>query len=141
MLRVALPTQTATQTESDNASGQEPWDDAVVEPPRPLAMVERTSRRNVRRGHVWGSRPAFQIAPIHAKNSAEPTGWGAICGRHTDPNNPRLPCRGLVFLWAVSRGVSAAIEALACGWSGHCRLVFQSESDACEHGRSADEPV
>ena len=50
-------------------------------------------RQNQRRGHVWGSCPAFQLAPIHADGSLVPTGWGAICGRHVDPGRPNLQCK------------------------------------------------
>eukprot|EP00435_Cladocopium_sp_Y103_P068784 s554_g32.t1 len=49
--------------------------------------------QNLRRGHVWGTCPAFQLAPIHADGSVAATGWGAICGRHTDPSRPGLTCK------------------------------------------------
>ena len=62
-------------------------------PPCPPEASVAPRRRNVRRGQVWGSSPAFQIAPIHAAGSVEPTGFGAICGMHRDPANPTLQCK------------------------------------------------
>ena len=59
----------------------------------PLAAPRPKVRHNVRRASVWGTNPSFQIAPIHAAGSKEPTGWGAICGRHTDTNRPGLQCK------------------------------------------------
>ena len=65
--------------------------EAVVPPP---AMVDaRPVRQNRRRGRVWGTNPCFQIAPIHAQGSREPTGWGAICALHHDPSNGGLVCK------------------------------------------------
>lgn len=69
----------------------------VPPPPRPPAPVDQAPvdhrRRNVRRGHIWGSRPSFQIAPIIAHGSVEPKAFGAICGMHKDPSNPTLQCK------------------------------------------------
>ena len=66
---------------------------SLVPPSDPPLASQGSRRRNVRRGHVWGSSPAFQIAAIHAAGSVEPTGFGAICGMHHDPANPTLQCK------------------------------------------------
>ena len=89
----------SSESASDARSDSEPEDpvaSGLVPQLAPAAASlgqPRAVRRNVRRGQVWGTKPAFQIAPIHAGGSAEPTGWGAICGIHTDPNNPTLTCK------------------------------------------------
>ena len=77
--------------------------DAAADVPAPPVLAEAAigqvrrrqarPRQNMRRGHVWGTCPAFQLAPIHADGSVAPTGWGAICGRHTDPSRPGLQCK------------------------------------------------
>ena len=48
---------------------------APVVPP-PALVGPHPVRQNRRRGRVWGTNPAFQIAPIHAQGSREPTIWG-----------------------------------------------------------------
>ena len=65
---------------------------APVVPP-PALVGPHPVRQNRRRGRVWGTNPAFQIAPIHAQGSREPTGWGAICALHHDPHNGGLVCK------------------------------------------------
>ena len=50
-------------------------------------------RQKMRRGQIWGTNPTFQVAPIHAGGSPVPTGWGAICGLHSDPGRPGLQCK------------------------------------------------
>lgn len=41
-------------------------------------------RQKRRRGLVWGARPVFQIAPVHAGSRLVATGWGVICERGAD---------------------------------------------------------
>ena len=65
---------------------------APVVPP-PALVGPHPVRQNRRRGRAWGTNPAFQIAPIHAQGSREPTGWGAICALHHDPHNGGLVCK------------------------------------------------
>ena len=77
--------------------------DAAADVPAPPVLAEAAigqvrrrqarPRQTMRRGHVWGTCPAFQLAPIHADGSVAPTGWGAICGRHADPSRPGLQCK------------------------------------------------
>ena len=92
----ALDDGGSSQSDEDSVADVDDAEvDLSLDPPPscpPLASVA-PRRRNVRRGHVWGSSPAFQIAPIHAAGSAEPTGFGAICGMHHDPANPTLQCK------------------------------------------------
>lgn len=84
--------QSSSDSDSDHDVGNEEGSGGAE---RPLAMVEQRQRPKTkqRRGRIWGTNPAFQIAPIHAAGSSVPTGWGAICGLHTDPANPSLQCK------------------------------------------------
>lgn len=75
-------------SESDVESDTVP--DPVAKAKGPASHVPRHKQR---RGRLWGTRPAFQIAPIHAGGSSEATGWGAICGLHWDPDRPGLQCK------------------------------------------------
>ncbi|CAK9028381.1 1-phosphatidylinositol 4 [Durusdinium trenchii] len=51
----------------------------------PLAAPRPKVRHNVRRASVWGTNPSFQIAPIHAAGSKEPTGWVLFVGATQTP--------------------------------------------------------
>lgn len=87
---VAVPGAAVPAVERPLADVESLPAEGVASPP---ASNPPARRRNIRRGHVWGTRPAFQIAPIHAQGSLEPTGWGAICGVHWDPGKPSLQCK------------------------------------------------
>eukprot|EP00435_Cladocopium_sp_Y103_P063735 s662_g25.t1 len=76
----------AGSSQSVSASDAESEPEAGPGPPAPVVV----RRPKMRRGQIWGTNPAFQIAPIHAGGSPVPTGWGAICGLHSDPGRPGL---------------------------------------------------
>ncbi|CAE7226167.1 unnamed protein product [Symbiodinium sp. CCMP2592] len=52
-------------------------------PPPPDAPAERRPRTMQRRSVVWGSCPAFQLAPVY--RAGQHMGFSALCHRHTDP--------------------------------------------------------
>lgn len=105
----AVSSERSKQSEVELPAASHPRPPAMVVPPQPDAAARRP-RQNVRRRQVWGTRPAFQVAPIHAGGSRVPTGWGAICGLHRDPANPGLQCK---------KALPAALETLACRWPEH----------------------
>lgn len=74
----------------ESGSEAQPGHPQAALPPDSLAPV---ARRNVRRGQVWGRRPAFQLAPVHRGGGAQQVGYEAICGLHFDPTKPGLQCK------------------------------------------------
>ena len=84
---------TDSESEVAAATGHVPPPDAPADMPAPADRPAKRVRQNQRRGQVWGTCPAFQLAPIHAAGSAVATGWGAICSRHSDPDRPSLQCK------------------------------------------------
>ena len=96
--QISDQSQADCESESDNAAAEvsEASPPAEAPPPAPAAApapaasssaapgraAASRARQNIRRGTVWGTMPAFQIAPIYA--AGVHSGWGAICNRHHD---------------------------------------------------------
>ena len=113
----ALDDGGSSQSDEDSVADVDDAEvDLSLDPPPscpPLASVA-PRRRNVRRGHVWGSSPAFPIAPIHAAGSAEPTGFGAICGMHRQRCSAKKPC--LAEAWPLRSASFVWSDGLSPGW-------------------------
>ena len=107
---------------------------APVVPP-PALVGPHPVRQNRRRGRVWGTNPAFQIAPIHAQGSREPTIWAAICALHHDPHNGGLVCKKAMGHLSdeecqlrLKRWLAAGLDT--AGWSENQRQFHVSMGES-----------